>query len=98
MDTPQAAKKLLDCMAKFYPVEDARHKAFLDWHAEHVGFGHVYNRAGSTSSGSESVRTDGEYTVSGSSSNYLVAMLEVKNELGGGDPDYQLQRYTQVCF
>lgn len=83
-------------MAKFYSREDARQGAFLQWHRELMGFELGCHKGGSISSGGTiKHRNDGEFVVQGSAS-YLVVLLEVKNELLGGDPDYQLQRYMQV--
>jgi hypothetical protein len=98
MAAPQAAIKLLDCMARFHRDENSRLEAFCDWHDKWVGFRFSDARRGSISSGSaDKPCLDGEFYVVGSSYNYLVVLLEVKDELGSsGDPHYQLQRYMQV--
>ncbi|KIZ07490.1 hypothetical protein MNEG_0458 [Monoraphidium neglectum] len=100
MAAPQAAIKLLDCMARFHRDENSRLEAFCDWHDKWVGFRFSDARRGSISSGSaDKPCLDGEFYVVGSSCNYLVVLLEVKDELGSsGDPHYQLQRYMQQCY
>ncbi|PNH03234.1 hypothetical protein TSOC_010728, partial [Tetrabaena socialis] len=95
-----AVQRLLVLSSKLYKNEEALQLAFLDWHNKELGLGFM-TKSSSRSSGASSQAAlrpyhDGMLVADGS--NFMVSLLEVKSDTGGGEPLVQSLLYYQKHY